>query len=395
MRSLQSLEVKGQKVFLRVDFNVPLDESGNIRDDTRIKASLPTLAYLLNNKARVVVCSHLGRPKGKADPKLSLKPVAGRLSELLGRPVKFAGAVVGLEVESLKDGLRDGEVLLLENVRFQAAETSNDDTFAGQLALGIDVYVNDAFGSCHRAHASVAAIARHVKTSAPGFLLEKEIKFLGLAVRSPEKPYTAILGGAKVSDKIPVIENLINKVDDILIGGAMAYTFFKAQGQEVGRSLVEDDKKDLALKIVATAKEKNINFLLPLDHVLAASPTADHPEKTVDAFPLPADLMAVDIGPRTVTAYSQIISRAKTIVWNGPLGVFEVPAFSRGTMGIAQAIAQSKALSIVGGGDSVAAVAQAGLTDRITHISTGGGASLEFLAYETLPGLEALGWKKP
>jgi phosphoglycerate kinase len=234
-----------------------------------------------------------------------------------------------------------------------------------------------------------------VKTSAPGFLLEKEVKFLGLAVHSPEKPYTAILGGAKVSDKIPVIENLINKADDILIGGAMAYTFFKAQGQEVGRSLVEDDKKDLALKIVATAKEKKVNFLLPLDHVLASALTADHAEKTADAFPLPADLMAVDIGPRTVTAYSQIISRAKTIVWNGPLGVFEVPAFSRGTTAIAQAIAQSKAMSIVGGGDSVAAVAQAGLTDRISHISTGGGASLEFLAYETLPGLEALGWKKP
>ena len=395
MRSLQSLEVKGQKVFLRVDFNVPLDESGNIRDDTRIKASLPTLTYLLNNKARVVVCSHLGRPKGKADPKLSLKPVAGRLSELLGRPVKFAGAVVGPEVESLKSGLRDGEVLLLENVRFRAEETSNDDAFAGQLALGIDVYVNDAFGSCHRAHASVEAIARHVKTSVPGFLLEKEIKFLSLAVRSPEKPYTAILGGAKVSDKIPVIENLINKADDILIGGAMAYTFFKAQGQEVGRSLVEDDKKNLALKIVAIAMEKKVNFLLPLDHVLAAEAKAAKAERIADAFPLPADLMAVDIGPKTVAAYSKIISRAKTIVWNGPLGVFEVPAFSRGTVGIARAIAQSTAISIVGGGDSVAAVAQAGLTDRITHISTGGGASLEFLAYETLPGLEALGWKKP
>ncbi|HEX9902574.1 MAG TPA: phosphoglycerate kinase, partial [Acidobacteriota bacterium] len=331
----------------------------------------------------------------KADPKLSLKPVAGRLSELLGRPVKFAGAVVGPEVESLKSGLRDGEVLLLENVRFRAEETSNDDAFAGQLALGIDVYVNDAFGSCHRAHASVEAIARHVKTSVPGFLLEKEIKFLSLAVRSPEKPYTAILGGAKVSDKIPVIENLINKADDILIGGAMAYTFFKAQGQEVGRSLVEDDKKNLALKIVAIAMEKKVNFLLPLDHVLAAEAKAAKAERIADAFPLPADLMAVDIGPKTVAAYSKIISRAKTIVWNGPLGVFEVPAFSRGTVGIARAIAQSTAISIVGGGDSVAAVAQAGLTDRITHISTGGGASLEFLAYETLPGLEALGWKKP
>jgi phosphoglycerate kinase len=395
MRSLQSLQVKGRKVFLRVDFNVPLDDKGNIRDDTRLKASLPTLAYLVSHGARVVVCSHLGRPKGKADPKLSLEPVAGRLSELLGLKVKFAGAVVGPEVEALKNGLQDGEVLLLENVRFQAAETSNDDAFAGQLAQGIDIYINDAFGACHRAHASVAAIAHQVKICAPGFLLQKEVDYLVRAVRSPQKPYTAILGGAKVSDKIPVIENLINKADDILIGGAMAYTFFKAQGQEVGRSLVEEDKKDLALKILNKAKEKKVNLLLPLDHVLASAPTADHAEKTVDAFPLPPDLMAVDIGPRTVAAYSQIISRAKTIVWNGPLGVFEVPAFSRGTTAIAQAIAQSKAMSIVGGGDSVAAVAQAGLTDRITHISTGGGASLEFLAYETLPGLEALGWKKP
>jgi phosphoglycerate kinase len=395
MRSLSSLEVKGRKVFLRVDFNVPLDDKGNIRDDSRIKASLPTLTYLISNKARVVVCSHLGRPKGKVDPKLSLKPVAGRLSELLGIPVKFAGAVVGPEVEALKNDLQDGEVLLLENVRFQAAETSNDDSFAGQLSQGIDIYINDAFGACHRAHASVVAIARHVKISAPGFLLQKEVDYLSRAVRSPQKPYAAILGGAKVSDKIPVIENLINKADDILIGGAMAYTFFKAQGLEVGRSLVEEDKKDLALKILEEAKEKKVNLLLPLDHVLATAAHAGHAEKTADAFPLPADLMAVDIGPRTVAAYSQIISRAKTIFWNGPLGVFEVPAFSQGTTAIARAIAQSKATSIVGGGDSVAAVAQAGLSDRITHISTGGGASLEFLAYETLPGLEALGWKKP
>jgi phosphoglycerate kinase len=395
MRSLSSLEVKGRKVFLRVDFNVPLDDKGNIRDDSRIKASLPTLTYLISNKARVVVCSHLGRPKGKVDPKLSLKPVAGRLSELLGIPVKFAGAVVGPEVEALKNDLQDGEVLLLENVRFQAGETSNDDNFAGQLSQGIDIYINDAFGACHRAHASVVAIARHVKISAPGFLLQKEVDYLSRAVRSPQKPYAAILGGAKVSDKIPVIENLINKADDILIGGAMAYTFFKAQGLEVGRSLVEEDKKDLALKILEEAKEKKVNLLLPLDHVLATAAHAGHAEKTADAFPLPADLMAVDIGPRTVAAYSQIISRAKTIFWNGPLGVFEVPAFSQGTTAIARAIAQSKATSIVGGGDSVAAVAQAGLSDRITHISTGGGASLEFLAYETLPGLEALGWKKP
>ena len=395
MQSLPSLEVRGRTVFVRVDFNVPLDEGGNVRDDTRIKASLPTLAYLLDHGARVVACSHLGRPKGKPDPKLSLKPVAERLSKLLDRPVKFAGAVVGPEVESLKSGLRDGEVLMLENVRFQAEETANDEAFAGQLARGIDIYVNDAFGSCHRAHASVEAIAHQVKTCAAGFLLEKEVEYLGRAVRSPQKPYTAILGGAKVSDKIPVIDNHIHKADDILIGGAMAYTFFKAQGREVGRSLVEEDKTEMALAILHKAKDKKLNFMLPLDHVLATSAKADKAEKTVEAFPLPTDLMAVDIGPKTVAAYSQVIARAKTIFWNGPLGVFEVPAFSQGTTAIARAIAQSKATSIVGGGDSLAALAQAGLSDRISHISTGGGASLEFLAYETLPGLEALGWKKP
>ncbi len=395
MQSLPSLEVRGRTVFVRVDFNVPLDEGGNVRDDTRIKASLPTLAYLLDHGARVVACSHLGRPKGKPDPKLSLKPVADRLSKLLGRPVKFAGAVIGPAVDSLKSGLRAGEVLMLENVRFQAEETANDEAFAGQLARGIDIYVNDAFGSCHRAHASVEAIAHQVKTCAAGFLLEKEVEYLGRAVRSPQKPYTAILGGAKVSDKIPVIDNLINKADDILIGGAMAYTFFKAQGRGVGRSLVEEDKKEMALAILNKAKDKKIDFLLPLDHVLATAANAAKADETVESFPLPADLMAVDIGPKTVAAYSQVISRAKTIFWNGPLGVFEVPAFSQGTTAIARAIAQSKATSIVGGGDSLAALAQAGLSDRITHISTGGGASLEFLAYETLPGLEALGWKKP
>jgi len=395
MTSLPSLEVKGRTVFLRVDFNVPVDDGGNVRDDTRIKASLPTLNYLLDHGARVVVCSHLGRPKGKPDPKFSLKPVAERLSKLLSRPVKFAGAVVGPEVDSLKSGLKDGEVLMLENVRFQPGETANDEAFAGQLAQGVDLYVNDAFGSCHRAHASVEAIAHKVKTCAAGFLLEKEVEYLGRAVRSPQKPYTAILGGAKVSDKIPVIDNLINKADDILIGGAMAYTFFKAQGREVGRSLVEEDKKEMALAILRKAQDKKINFLLPLDHVLATAANATGAEKTVEAFPLPPHLMAVDIGPKTVAAFSQVIARAKTIFWNGPLGVFEVPAFSQGTTAIARAIAQSQAMSIVGGGDSLAALAQTGLSERITHVSTGGGASLEFLAYETLPGLEALGWKKP
>ncbi|OGD27454.1 MAG: phosphoglycerate kinase [Candidatus Aminicenantes bacterium RBG_13_63_10] len=394
MKSLTDLPVEGRTVLVRVDFNVPLDETGQIRDDTRIRASLPTLNELIGRKARVVVCSHLGRPKGQVVPKLSLRGVAARLSELLGREVRFSETVIGPEVGALKKSLKDGEVLLLENVRFHAAETSNDDAFAGRLAEGADFFVNDAFGSCHRAHASVEAVTRHVRDSAAGLLLEKEVDYLSRAFQSPVKPYTAILGGAKVSDKIPVIENLLNKADDILIGGAMAYTFFKARGLEVGKSLVESDKLDTARAILNAAEKMKVSFLLPEDHVLAGSLEQTESAGTTDAFPLPQDMMAVDIGPKTVESYSRVIARSKTIFWNGPLGVFEVPAFSRGTVSIAEAVARSEALSIVGGGDSAAAIARAGVGDRISHISTGGGASLEFLAYETLPGLEALGWKK-
>lgn len=390
MRFVEELDVKGKRVFLRVDFNVPLTEQGEIRDDTRIRASLPTITYLLEHGAKLVIASHLGRPKGKVDPKMSLKPAAAQLASLIPNKVTQAPEVVGTEVTRLKKELREGEVLLLENVRFTKAETDNDEAFAKQLAENIDVFVNDAFGSCHRAHASVVAIARFVKEKAAGYLLKKEVDFLRKAVHEPAKPYVAILGGAKVEDKIPVIENLLNKADDILIGGAMAYTFLKAQGKDVGKSLVEDDKLDIARTILKKAAEKKVNFLLPLDHVLAAAVDADAETEVVESLPFPAGKMGVDIGPKTVAAYAKIIAGARTIVWNGPLGVFEIDKFAKGTIGIAAAVAASGAISIVGGGDSIAAVKKAGVTDKISHISTGGGASLEFLAHETLPGIDAL-----
>jgi phosphoglycerate kinase len=390
VRSVEELDVKGKRVFLRVDFNVPLTEQGVIRDDTRIRASLPTITYLLGRGAKLVIASHLGRPKGKVDPKMSLKPASARLAELIPNKVTQAPDVVGPEVARLKKELGEGEVLVLENLRFNKGETDNDDAFARQLAEDIDVYVDDAFGSCHRAHASVEAIAKFVPVKAAGYLLKKEVDYLQKAVHAPAKPYVAILGGAKVEDKIPVIENLLNKADDILIGGAMAYTFLKAIGEGVGKSLVEDDKKDIALKILAKAAEKKVKFLLPLDHVLATAVDAAAETRVVDGTPFPADMMGVDIGPKTIEAYSKIIAGAKTIFWNGPLGVFEIDKFAVGTIKIAEAVAASGAISIVGGGDSIAAVEKAGVTDKITHISTGGGASLEFLAYETLPGIEAL-----
>lgn len=390
MKFVEDLNVTGKRVFLRVDFNVPLDDKGAIRDDTRIRASLPTIQYLLGRGAKLVVASHLGRPKGQFNAKMSLRPASRRLAELIPNKVTQAPDVIGDEVSRLKQELKEGEVLVLENLRFYKAETDNDAGFAGKLAEDIDAYVNDAFGSCHRAHASVAAIAQFVKEKAAGFLLKKEVEYLTKAVRSPEKPYVAILGGAKVEDKIPVIKNLIGKADDILIGGAMAYTFLKAQGYDVGKSLVEDDKKDIALEILSLAKEKKVHFVLPLDHVLATSIDPAAETTVADAFPFPAGMMGVDIGPKTVEAYARTISSAKTIVWNGPLGVFEIDKFAVGTIKIAEAVAASRALSIVGGGDSIAALNKAGVSGKITHISTGGGASLEFLAYETLPGIEAL-----
>jgi phosphoglycerate kinase len=391
MKRLEDIAFAGRTVFLRVDFNVPLDDQGGIRDDTRIRASLPTINYLLIRKARLVIASHLGRPKGKVDPKLSLRPVAKRLGELIGREVMLAPAVVGDEVERLKKGLGDGPaVLLLENVRFEALETANDPGFAQSLALGIDVYVNDAFGACHRAHASIVAITQFVREKAAGYLLQKEVEYLSRAVHSPEKPYVAILGGAKVSDKIPVIQNLLGKADHILIGGAMAYTFFKAQGYDVGKSLVEEDKKELALEILKKAQAGKVDFVLPSDHLLATAVDKDAATEIASSFPFPADRMAVDIGPKTADQYAAIIAKAKMIVWNGPLGVFEIDKFAQGTMRIAAAVAAAKATTIVGGGDSIAALEKAGVSRKITHISTGGGASLEYLAFGTLPGIEAL-----
>ncbi len=393
MLTPKDLDLRGKTVFVRVDFNVPLDEECKIRDDTRIKAALPTIIYLLEQKAKVIVASHLGRPKGEYIPELSLKPAAERLSELIPQDVILAPDVIGDEVLKLKNELTESQALFLENLRFHKEERANDSSFAQELAQEVDYYVNDAFGASHRSHASVVGIVQYVEEAAAGFLLKKEVDYLSKAVHSPLKPYVAILGGAKVSDKIPVIENLLSKADNILIGGAMAYTFFKAQGFEVGRSLVEEDKIELARLLLDRAQEEKVNFYLPSDHLVAAENNPDTEVKTVDSPPLPSNLMGLDIGPKTVEKYSEIIAKAKTIFWNGPMGVFEIDKFSQGTMKIAEAVASSEALSIVGGGDSVAAVYQAGVSEKISHISTGGGASLEFMANETLPGIEALSEK--
>jgi len=390
MNFVTDLDVKSKLVFLRVDFNVPLDEGGAIRDDNRIKASLPTIQWLLEHGARLVIASHLGRPKGKPDPKMSLAPAAKRLAELIPFKVVMAPDVVGDEVARLKRDLRDGEALLLENVRFYKEEEKNDPGFAARLGEGIDIFVNDAFGSSHRAHASVVGIVDHVPVTAAGYLMKKEVDYLKKAVHTPVKPYVAILGGAKVSDKIEIIESLLGKADQILIGGAMAYTFLKAQGLGVGRSLVEDDQSEVALVILDKARASGVGFHLPQDHVLARAAEAGAETRTVETLPFPEDMMGVDIGPKTVAAYAGIIAGAKTIFWNGPMGIFEIEEFAKGTVGIARAVAASGATSIVGGGDSAAAVKKAGVRDKISHISTGGGASLEYIAYETLPGITAL-----
>lgn len=390
MKTIKDFNFKEKTVFLRVDFNVPLDDRGQIKDDSRIRAALPTITHLLGQNAKLVVASHLGRPKGVFDQSLSLKPVSKRLSYLIAKDVIQAPDVIGNIVDSLKKNLKNGEVLLLENLRFYPGEKANDPSFAQELAKDIDCYVNDAFACCHRAHASIVGIPNHVKTCAAGFLLEKEVNYLKKIIPLPEKPFIAILGGAKVSDKIPVISNLINKADAILIGGAMAYTFFVAQGLDVGRSLVDIDKKEIVLSLLKQAQEKGVLFYLPEDHIAAESPEDGIETKIIEGLPLPPDLMGLDIGPRTIKKYSQVIAQAKTIFWNGPMGVFEKSSFSCGTTEIARAVAKSSALSIIGGGDSVAAVYEAGVSENISHISTGGGASLEFIANETLPGLEAL-----
>ena len=391
--TIQDLDLRGKRVFIRVDFNVPLKD-GVVTDETRIRETLPTLKLAIERGGRLVLASHLGRPKGGPDPKYSLKPAAKKLEELLGKRVAFAADCVGVEAEGESKGLKDGDVLVLENVRFHREEEKNDEGFSKQLAALCDgVFVCDAFGSAHRAHASVVGITKFVKQSAAGLLMEKELAYIGKAISNPTRPFVAILGGAKVSDKIEVVENLMKIADTMLIGGGMAYTFFKAQGLAIGKSLVEEDKLDLARKILADVMQKNFKLLLPLDNVVAPEFKADALATIAEVSAIPEGQMGLDIGPKTVTAYSAEIAKAKTIVWNGPMGVFEMPAFAKGTLAIAQAVAAATsggATSIVGGGDSVAAIHQSGLAAKISHISTGGGASLEFLGGRKLPGVEAL-----
>jgi len=383
-RSIRDLDLKGKTVFIRVDFNVPLAPGGQeISSDKRIRASLPTIQYALDQGAGLILASHLGRPKGKPNPEMSLKPAAARLAQLLGRPVAMAPDCVGPEVEKMRPA--PGQILLLENLRFHAEEEKNDPGFSKQLAALCDVYVDDAFGSAHRAHASTVGMIPFVREAVSGLLMDKELEYLTKATKNPDRPCVAILGGAKVSDKIEVIENLMKVVDELLIGGAMAYTFLKAQGKPVGRSLVEDDKVDLAKELLARSGNK---ILLPTDHVVVDELKEGAPFQIVPN--VPEGKMGVDIGPATVEAYSAVIAKAKTIIWNGPMGVFEKPPFDRGTVALAKAVAASGAVSVVGGGDSEKAIKSAGVADKISHISTGGGASMEFLAGIELPGVAAL-----
>ena len=384
-KTIRDIDVNGKKVLVRVDFNVPLTESG-VGDDTRIRAAIPTIQYLLDHGAAVILCSHLGRPKGGPDPKYSLKPVADHLAELLGQPVKFAPDCIGPAAETEASSLKPGEVLVLENTRFHPEEEKNDLKMAEQLASLADLYVNDAFGTAHRAHASTEGVT-HFKPGVAGFLLEKEIKYLGQAVADPKRPFVAILGGAKISDKIGVINNLLNKADAVLIGGGMANTFLKAQGFAVADSLVEDDSVPVASDLLAKAQGK---LHLPVDLVVADKFEADAARKVLPVGNVPEGWRILDIGPETVRAFSEVIKTAGTVVWNGPMGVFEFPAFAEGTFGIAKAVAESSAVSIIGGGESVAAIQQSGLAEKITHISTGGGASLEMLEGLDLPGVAAL-----
>lgn len=388
--SLADIDVRGKRVFCRVDFNVPLDADGRVGDDTRITAALPTIRHIVAQGGRLILASHLGRPKDGPDPKYSLAPVAPYLARLLGQPVTMAPDCVGAEVETLVAAMRDGDVLLLENVRFHKGETKNDPELAARMARLADLYVNDAFGSAHRAHASTEGVARLLQPAVAGFLMEQEIRYLGGALAAPERPFVAILGGAKVSDKIAVIENLLDKVDTLIVGGGMAYTFLRAQGRPVGRSLVEEDKIELAARMLARAAERGVALLLPVDHRIAAEFSAASPARTCTDADFPADWMALDIGPQTIALYTDTLRSARTVIWNGPMGVFEFDAFAAGTMAVANAVADSPACSIIGGGDSVAAVKKAGVEARMTHISTGGGASLEFLEGQQLPGVVAL-----
>ena len=389
-RSVTELALAGKKAFIRVDFNVPI-KNGQITDDTRIRASLPTIRYVVEQGGTAILASHLGRPKGKPNPEYSLRPVAARLAELVGRPVLFADDCVGEPARQAIAKAGAGGVVLLENLRFHTEEEKDDAAFAKELAALADVYVNDAFGSAHRAHASTEGIVHHVKETAAGLLMAKEVEYLGGVLEHPDRPFVAILGGAKVSDKLEVIENLIPRVDALLIGGAMAYTFFKARGLAVGKSLVEADLLDTAKDVERRAKERGLRLELPTDHVVAPKLEAGAPAETLAVGDAAiGDRMGLDIGPATVKTYREVIAGAKTVIWNGPMGVFEIDAFANGTLEVARAVAAVKGTTVIGGGDSIAAVAKAGVTDKITHISTGGGASLEFLGGRKLPGVEAL-----
>jgi len=390
IRGLDELDLKGKRVFIRVDFNVPMDDACRVTDDTRIRAALPTIRYAREQGGRVILASHLGRPKGKRVPEMSLAPVAERLAELLACPVKTAPDCVGPEAEAAVGALKEGEVLLLENLRYHKEETDNDPGFAASLAALADVYVNDAFGTAHRAHASTVGMVASVKDRAAGFLMKKEILYFEETLKDPARPFVTILGGAKVSDKIGVVKNLLDKGNGMLIGGGMANTFFFAQGLSTGKSRVEEDKREEALSILEEARAGSVELLLPVDVVVAPEISADAETRVVPAEGIPEGWMALDIGPETLRKYVEVIHGARTIVWNGPMGVFETAPFATGTQEVARAVAASDAVSIVGGGDSVAALEQAGLADQVTHVSTGGGASLEYLEGKVLPGIQAL-----
>jgi phosphoglycerate kinase len=389
VRSVKDLDVSGKRVFVRADLNVPLD-GGRVTDATRIEATLPTIRWIVDHRGRAIVASHLGRPKGQRRDELSLRPVAEVIARALGVPVPLAPDCVGEATERLVNATRPGQVVLLENLRFHPEEEKNDDGFARQLARLADVYVDDAFGAAHRAHASTVGITHHVREKAAGLLLQREVEVLSRLLRSPERPFVAVLGGAKVSDKIGVLENLLGRVQAFCVGGAMAYTFLRAQGQPVGRSRVEEDKVALAAETLARAAAARVRVLLPVDHLAADRPEAGATTRVVSAESFPPELLGVDIGPATIALFAREITAARTALWNGPMGIFEIDAFSRGTMAIADALAASSGTTVVGGGDSVAALRRAGKLDAVTHVSTGGGASLEFLEGRELPGLRAL-----
>jgi phosphoglycerate kinase len=392
--SIADLDMKGKRVLLRVDFNVPLNDKQEVTDDTRIRAALPTIRYAVSQGAWVLLLSHLGRPKGKVVPGMSLAPVAARLSQLLGQPVAMASDCIGKAAAAAVAALQPGQVLMLENCRFHVGDEKNDEAMSRALAELCDIFVNDAFGAAHRAHASTVGVTKFVPVSACGLLMAKELEYLGRVVTDPARPFVAVLGGAKVSDKIGVLKNLVGKVDALLVGGGMAYTFLKAQGLEVGASLQEADKLDVAREILNQARAKRVTFLLPMDHIIAEKAEATAVTRTADSTAIPPGWMGLDIGPRAREAFAKLIQGAKTVLWNGPMGVFELAPFREGTFAVARAVAASGATSIVGGGDSVAAVTQAGVADRMTHICTGGGASLEFLEGIELPGVAALTDKK-